>query len=115
MSSLSEKRESIIKELRSIARIRRGQLSEQYYETITASGEINRQGPYYVWQATIKGKKRSVRIKAEETQQVREDIKLYARFKDLCEQLTDVTEQMTLTGQESKKKSRKPRKASRKK
>ena len=82
---------------------------------MTASGKASQQGPYYVWQATIKGKKRSVRIKKEDVTQVRDDIKSYERFKDLCDQLTDITEQITISEATSKKKPGKSRIASRKK
>lgn len=116
MSSLRKQRNEIIDQLKSIQRIRRGQISEQYIERQGADGKMKRFGPYYVWQASIQGKKRSRRIPKEDVEQVREDLQEYQEFKVLCEQLVDVTEKMTCQGEKkSKKNATKSKKLSTKK
>jgi hypothetical protein len=101
-------RQRILDELARLDRFRRGQLSEQYYERVSASGQKVRQGPYYVWQGWVRGQKRSVRIPADQVEQVRTDLQAYTHFKDLCSQLADITEQSTVaTDGDAKKKSRK--------
>lgn len=108
--SLQRKRTELLKEIEQIQRLRRGQLSEQYYQKENAQGQQSRQGPYFVWQAWVRGKKRSVRVKREDVAQVREDLGAYKQYRDLCEQLADVTEQITAqgAGSNSKKNSKKP-------
>lgn len=116
MNSLTKQRNLIIDQLKSIQRIRRGQISEQYIEKPGADGKMKRFGPYYVWQASIQGKKRSHRIPKEDVEKVREDLQGYQEFKDLCEQLVDVTEQMTCQEErQGKKNDTKSRKLSPKK
>lgn len=89
-------RQHILDELARLDRFRRGQLSEQYYERITARGQKVRQGPYYVWQGWVRGQKRSVRIPSDQVEAVRADLAAYAQFKELCAQLADLTEQSTV-------------------
>jgi hypothetical protein len=106
---LQKRRSELIGEIEGIRRLRRGQISEQYIEKPDAEGKMKRYGPYYVWQATIKGKKRSVRVARQQVDAVREDIVAHQRFKELCEELVDVTEQLTRQEpvRDSKKNSRK--------
>jgi len=94
-TKLENRRAELISEIEGIRRLRRGQISEQYIEKPDAEGKMKRYGPYYVWQATIKGKKRSVRVARERVAAVREDLVAHQRFKELCEELADVTEQLT--------------------
>ena len=107
--SLRRKRSGLLEEIAQIQHLRRGQLSEQYYKKTDAKGRKTRQGPYYVWQAWIKGNKRSVRIGRDDVGQVRKEVEAYQRYRDLCEQLADVTEEMTCTNKQDNAK-KKPRK-----
>jgi hypothetical protein len=85
-----QKRAELIAEMRQIDRLRQGTLSEQYYGT----GE-NRQGPYYVLQGYADGKHWSKRIPRDQVEQVKADLEAGARFKDLCQQFADATEEAT--------------------
>jgi len=86
-----QKRAELIDEMRQIDRLRQGTVSEQYYGT----GE-NRQGPYYVLQGYADGKRWSKRIPRDQVEQVKADLEAGARFKDLCQQFADVTEEATI-------------------
>ena len=86
-----QKRAELIDEMRQIDRLRQGTISEQYYGT----GD-NRQGPYYVLQGYADGKHWSKRIPRDQINQVKADLKAGARFKDLCQQFADVTEDATI-------------------
>jgi hypothetical protein len=110
MNSLSKQRNEIINQLQNLQHIRRGQISEQYIEKPGADGKMKRFGPYYVWQASIQGQKRSRRIPREEVEQVRQDLQGYQEFKALCDQLAEVTEQMTCQDASESKKNSTPRK-----
>ena len=86
-----QKRVELIDEMRRIDRLRQGTISEQYYGT----GE-NRQGPYYVLQGYADGKHWSKRIPRDQVEQVKADLEAGVRFKDLCQQFADVTEEATI-------------------
>lgn len=107
--SLQKRRARLLREIGQIERMRRGQLSEQFYDRENAQRQRSRQGPYFVWQAWVKGKKRSIRVKREDVKQVREDMEKYRRYRQLCEELAEVTESLTRhsTASGSKKNSRK--------
>jgi hypothetical protein len=110
MAKLEQRRRELIREIQGIERLRRGQLSEQHIEKPGADGKLKRYGPYYVWQASVKGQKRSIRVGRENAEQVREDLEAYQRYRKLCEELADVTEQITCRAQkgtDAKKNSRK--------
>jgi hypothetical protein len=110
MDRLQRRRRELIEQIDGIERLRRGQLSEQYIEKPGRDGKLKRYGPYYVWQASLKGQKRSVRVGRDNAEQVREDLAAYQQYRKLCEELADVTEQITCRverGADSKKNSRK--------
>lgn len=86
------KREEILDDLRQIDRLRQGTISEQFYGT----GE-KKQGPYYVLQGYVEGKHWSKRVPIDQIDQVRADISAGVRFKELCQDFADVTEQATMT------------------
>ncbi len=86
-----QKRDGILDQMRRIERLRRGSISEQFY----GSGE-QRQGPYYVLQGHRGGKHWSRRIPRDQAAQVREDLGAETRFRELCAEFAEVTEQATM-------------------
>jgi len=62
-------------QLKALGSARRGQLSEQFFTRKTAEGKTVRQGPYYVWQRSVKGRKVSVRIPPQQVEQVKADLR----------------------------------------
>lgn len=107
--SIETQRIQILDELRSMKRMRRGQISEQMITRKGADGQLHEYGPYFVWQASIQGRKRSHRIPADQVDQAREDLKAHARFEELCEQLACLMEQAACE-QAPKKNSRRQKK-----
>ena len=100
MATRQERKFELLDEIAQIGSMRRGQLSEQFYEKANAKGERVRTGPYYVWQAWVKGKKRSIRIPKNEVDAVRRELDAHKRYKLLCEELADVMEQLSMQPQE---------------
>lgn len=96
MTTSEKRRDEIIGRIKELTRLRRGQISEQYFEKPDAEGVMKRFGPYYVWQAYVNGEKRSVRVGKDQVEQVQQDVKCYQEFKQLCDELAELTEQMTL-------------------
>lgn len=107
-TALESEREQILEEMRSIDRLRRGFLSEQFFKRQQAGQTITR-GPYYVLQSFFNGKKRSERVPAEQASSVGREVQNYNRFQELAERFVTLTEQTTrlaAEGKDSKKNSR---------
>ena len=96
MPTLLEKKNELLDQIAQLGALRRGQLSEQYYKKKNAKGETIRTGPYYVWQAWVKGKKRSIRIPKDDVQTVLKEMEVHKQYKQLCDELADVMEQISL-------------------
>jgi hypothetical protein len=96
MDSLLKRKNELVNEIAKIKSLRRGQISEQYYEKVNVRGERVRTGPYYVWQASVKGSKRSIRIRSNEVETARKEVEDGKRYKALCEELADVLEHMAM-------------------
>jgi len=90
-SQAQQKRDGILDEMRRIERLRQGTISEQFY----GAGE-NKQGPYYVLQGYSESKHWSKRVPRDRVEQVREDLGAGIRFKELCGQFAELTEQATI-------------------
>lgn len=86
---------------------REGMISEQFYGT----GE-KRQGPYSVQQGYTGGKHWSKRVNKDRVDQVRADIHSGIRFRELCQEFAELTEQETIAqDQPGRKKPRSPERA----
>ena len=96
MSMLEGTRNELLKQIGEIKHLRRGQLSEQYYNRTDQLGKAIRTGPYFVWQAWVQSKKRAIRVKRSDTETVRGDTQNYQKLKGLFDRLAEVTEEMTL-------------------
>lgn len=91
---LEQRRQQLLHHIAQIRRLRRGQISEQYFTRSNATGQTVRFGPYYVWQRTVEGHKYSTRIASETLPQARADLEAYEQFRQLCAQLAAVTEEL---------------------
>lgn len=66
--------DNAIAQLKALGSARRGQLSKQFFSRKDSKGKTVRQGPYYVWQRSVNGRKVSVRIPPAQVDQVRADL-----------------------------------------
>lgn len=116
---LLQKRQSVLLQMQSIDRLRRGSLSKQFFQA-RPSAPPARRGPYFVLQGFFHGKKFSERIPSEQAAQVEQDVENYRRFQTLAEEYVTLSDQITRLPdqpQESKKNSsrrRSPTNSSRK-
>jgi hypothetical protein len=119
LDDLLQKRQSILVQMQSIDRLRRGSLSKQFFKS-PPSAQAARRGPYYVLQGFFHGKKFSQRIPPEQAAQVEQDVDNYRRFQTLAQEYVTQSDQITRLQdqpQESKKNSsrrRSPKNNSRK-
>jgi hypothetical protein len=119
LGDLLQQRQSILQQMQSIDRLRRGTLSKQFFKSRPPAAAAAR-GPYYVLQGFFHGKKFSERIPQEQAAQVEQDVENYRRFQTLAEEYVTVSDQITRLPeqpQESKKNSsrrRSPKSGSRK-
>ena len=90
-------RESILEQLASLTRMRRGTLSEQYVQRPSADGkETVRHGPYFKFQIWQDRGNRTRSVSADEASELRGDIENYRLFKQLTGQLADLTIEQTI-------------------
>ena len=109
IESLLQKRTSILQEMQTIDRLRRGSLSKQFFKS-GGGHPPKKQGPYYVLQGFFHGKKFSQRIPSEEAAQVQQQVDNYQRFQALAQDDVTLTDQVTRleapTGESKKNSSR---------
>ena len=93
LDALRQKQQSLLQEMQTIDRLRRGSLSCQFFP---ATGpRVARRGPYYVLQGFFRGQKFSERIPPDQARQVQQDVDHYRRFQALAENYVTVTDQLT--------------------
>jgi len=103
--TLADRKAAALERLMAIDGARRGQLSEQYYTRRNADGRTGRQGPYYVWQRYVKGKKRSVRVTRDQVARVEAELERGREVDTILDELWTVLESRAVEqDQQSKKK-----------
>lgn len=111
LDDLLQPRESILQQMQTIDRLRRGTLSKQFFNT-RSPGAGPPRGPYYVLQGSFHGKKFAPRVPPDQAAQVQQDVDNYRRFQTLAEAFVTLSEQITRLQDyppESKKNSRRRR------
>ena len=98
LSQLEQRREQILRQIQTIDRLRRGSLSRQFFKKNPA-GAKTPQGPYYVLQGYVQGRKFSERVPASQAQEIEPLVANYRRFEELAEEFVTVTDQMTRLSQ----------------
>jgi plasmid stabilization system protein ParE len=106
--TLEGRKEAALARLMEIGSARRGQLSTQYYTHKKTDGRTVRHGPYYVWQRYVNGKKRSVRVKKEQIEQVKADIERGRDLQDIFDSLFAIMEETAIAQDHDMKKKTKP-------
>jgi hypothetical protein len=107
MTKRTDQQDAILEEMRAIRCMRRGALTEQYNKKEGADGTIRKWGPYYTLQIWRDGKNHSLRIPAKDADKVREEIRSYEEFSELCERYIRLGEQEAMKKSDHSKK--KPR------
>ena len=79
--------------MRTIDHLRRGTLSKQFFKALP--GQTKLRGPYFVLQGSLRGKKFSQRISAEQVPQVQEQVDNYRRFQSLAEEYVTLSDEIT--------------------
>lgn len=93
LDMLLEKRQALLQQMQSIDRLRRGSLSKQFFKS--DSPNPTAQGPYYVLQCCLRGKKFSQRIPQDQAAQVQQDVENYRHFQTMAEEFVSLSDQIT--------------------
>ena len=93
LDALRQKQQSLLQQMQSVDRLRRGSLSRQFFQA--PGPHAARRGPYFVLQGFFRGKKFSERVPQEQADQVEQDVNNYRRFQALAEDYITVTDQIT--------------------
>lgn len=99
MTTLYQQRQQLLDQIERLDRLQRGYLSKQYLK-YQRDGQNVSLGPYYLLQHIRKGRKHSQRIAPHQVKAVEADLAAWNRFKQLMEELAEVTEQITLQERE---------------
>ena len=94
LESLLQERQTLVEQLQSIDRLRRGSLSKQFFKS-HPPGQAAPQGPYYVLQGFFHGKKFSQRIPPDQAAQVQQDVENYRAFQMLAEEFVTLSDEIT--------------------
>ena len=94
LDDLLQQRQSLLLQMQSIDRLRRGSLSKQFFQS-RAPGLTTARGPYYVLQGFFHGKKFSQRIPPGQAAQVQQDVENYRSFQTLAEDFVTLSDQIT--------------------
>ncbi len=92
-TTLEDRKAAALKRIMAIDGARRGQLSRQYYTRKSADGRTVRQGPYYVWQRYVKGKKRSVRVNRDQIARVEAELERGHEVDSILDELWAILEE----------------------
>lgn len=106
LSQLQARREQILRDMADIDRLRRGSFSRQFFGARSAAGPAS-QGPYFVLQGYLQGRKFSERIPSAQAPQTETFVANYKHFQALAEEFITVTDQITrlaVSSGDSKKK-----------
>lgn len=94
IESLHEKRNSILEQMRALDRMRRGSLSKQFFQS-KGPQPSPQQGPYFVLQGYLKGRKFSRRVPQKDVPRVESQVNNYRRFQELAEAFIETTQELT--------------------
>lgn len=93
---LEKRRKEVLDEMERIRSMCRGTVAEQFLK-VPHKGKKDPvlRGPYYVFVRKEQGQNRSVRLTTpEQVEQARGDVERYRRFKQLCREFEELTEQL---------------------
>lgn len=93
LADLLQQRESLLLQMKTIDRLRRGTLSKQFFKA--PPGASARRGPYYVLQGFFQGRKFSERVPPEQAAHVQQEVDNYRRFQTLAEEFVTVSDRIT--------------------
>ena len=93
LDALRLKQPALLQQMQTIARLRRGSLSQQFFQS--SDHPATRRGPYYVLQGFFRSQKFSERVPAAQAAQVQQDVDNYRRFQALAEEYVTVSDQLT--------------------
>ena len=94
LDQLLSQREAILQQMRQIDRLRRGTLSQQFFQKLQGGKKV-KAGPYFVLQCFYKGEKCSERIPADDATVVQQQVDNYRLFQKLADDFVNLTEQLT--------------------
>jgi hypothetical protein len=94
LTALQQEREEVLKEMRSIDRLRRGSFSQHFLRR-REGGKVRTHGPYFVLQGYLRGKKFSQHVPAEQAAKVAVDVENYQHFQALAERFVTLTDELT--------------------
>ena len=95
IQDLEDRRDAILKQMRSIQFMRRGSISKQYLKVKRKGQPPVKRGPYYVFSRQEENKTISRRLKTpEQLEQAQKEVAEHRRFLTLCKEFEQLTERL---------------------
>lgn len=95
IARIEQRRQQVLEEMRTIRSMVRATLKEQMLSVKHKDKkEPVMRGPYYVLARWEEGKTRSRRVPRGEVEQVKKDVENHQRFRALCREFEELTEQL---------------------
>ena len=92
LKTKEEEKKELTEQILNLKDMRRGSVTEQYYEVKHKDGTVIRQGPYFLYSYKEKGKTISRRLSGPgEAERFREEIEVFRRFEQLSARLVEVS------------------------
>lgn len=96
ITKLEEEREMLLKEIGLIKEMRRGSVTEQFLSIrLRDKKKPTLRGPYYVHTTKVGGKTISKRLKLEELEKYRMEVKNFRHFQELIRRLIETNEDIS--------------------
>jgi hypothetical protein len=95
LKKMQERKRELLDQIAQIKDMRRGSVTEQYYEVDNKQGETVRQGPYLLYSYKSEGKTISRRLSGDkEAARYREEIEEFRRFEQISAQLVEASHEI---------------------
>ncbi len=91
---LKKRSSRILEEIAQLGPMRKGSITQQYFETKNKDGSTGRRGPYPLYSRKKKGKTVSKRIPKDRVEHYEEQIRRFRQFEELIGELVEVGEEL---------------------
>jgi hypothetical protein len=93
-TQLKRRSSRILEEIAQLGPMRKGSITQQYFETKNKDGSTGQRGPYPLYSRKRRGKTASKRIAKDRVDQYEEQIRRFRHFEDLIGELVEVAEEL---------------------
>lgn len=94
LEGLRQRKKELLKQICKLKDMRKGSVTEQYYELEQEDGTKRRQGPYFLYSYKEQGQSKSARIPPSVAHRYQDQIGQFRDFERLCSELVKVSHEI---------------------